>query len=1276
MPNMRDYLADAQRDYAALLATQELDASKGILFGADGSLAPRSHARTILIGIGGTGVKTIDYVKGVVTKKLQPTWPKYIAFLAIDSDYDELDKAKYLSDDEKLVTTQKGATDRAADRSLRSTVQRRFMPPVVHWGNIEGPGAGCTRLIGKFKIHDRMPTAVGIDVQIANRLQTLVAHKLDKITGLSPDEKYEVYVIGSVCGGTCSGSFIEMPSIIKKALQGKRYLTNAMLYLPDTLASLNPEFKSKMFANGYASLKELDYYQGITMRGTDFEYQELFTVNDDASPEVAVSSFYDVPYMIGTTNPGALDATRVAQETIAEFLISILTEIETTDKTGVFSIASHMDNSIRIGRDKRNYFDPTTKGAEHPQDNHDRPKAYAAVGYSEACAPEKTIRAYSVAKATQTLGLAPVSAAKRDELIAHGVTTMPFLGADELLAAKAGTSKAKEIVEPVSKLLKVIHSGQFDFVADLQQSDVTWERIKAGDFDTKGIQQMGNQFITNQTGGTMMAELDKAVAKAWTEFRKGVQEYVEEFGPFAFVNLYKGNFAAGPDGDRGTGISAMLRNLCSGKTATGGSYGDWKSPTDTRKALDEIRSVINSTNKGWLRGVLNAAEFETQRAGWVEAYNRWMKSRIDNERRNYALTEVGAMWTKILKPSALLCEELEAFGHILVCLTDAYSGMSSSMEDFNKFSNQKDNRTEVNVAAVHNSAYTWLKQKAEGSVASLNADESRKRLVAAFFENPNAWLAIPDNRIRTAGGKVALTVSDVAVPAREEFDKFIVKELPEMIHVSVREMFEQLYESGISYEETANRIVTDLIAGSKPQFNGAITADYIVVVYPSDLNEGANGAKIVAALKNAVTNAFVNAKPQIYSSADAGRIRMYQLAAPFELYKLNDLTEWERNYEAFLGDEGAGLHGFSPDVKVTTDIATGNSYTERLRWADYPAITLQTGDPRQKNPNTGKVSTEGRRRLEMDKIIDRARELGVLFAEETSEGWIVKRFHCDKTIEWNRFDVISLTADPKTNLLPLGRDLAQAVAEQHGKTLDEVTKPVSLVYGGIFATARKTQELAWEAARRVLYSHMPMYIEIRDTLKEHFEKWCVLVEQINKVRMERLKPAKMLKMIRALRLYRKPDGIWVLKQPNGSEKNLAALTDAMKQFLLPRDKFMVNNGLLGYFLYTKLLNALPGDALDSYYEFACRAYQEMQETMNLDDLTAGMNAAAFVEQEALALDEAGARLPEIMSMDDADADMSRFQFSERFLTAMRPSGLSSDELKEVVLFYTRARKEL
>ena len=1251
MPNMRDY---AVKDYRILLAADTTDASKGALYGSNANLEPRTAGRTILIGMGGTGVRTIDYVKGVISKTLKPTWPKYISFLGVDADWKEFEKAKYLSEGEIKIITLQGANTRWDNAAHRSLAQKRFMLERVHLGGVEGPGSGRKRLVGKFKIHDQEPGNLGTDISIADMIEKLVTNVMDPLASTANDF-YEVYVIGSVCGGTCSGAFLEMPAIIKKAMGSRRFHANALLYLPDTLSGLDPVYRSELFANGYASLKELDYFQGMTMRRG---YPETFGINNAANPEVPLSdSFFRIPYLVGSTQPGSSEAANTAMETIAEFLVSILGEIRSN--AGLFSVESFMDNALHR-QGERLFQDPATKGAEHPEHNHDRPRAYAAVGFAEASAPEKIVRAYTVAMACGKLGLAPISKKARGDLVTHGESLLPFRGEDHYLSAVEGTAKAKELLTPVLGLLKDVHGGEFTFAADLSQSEVTWDKIRKGDYDGASIHTLTGNVIANRTALSEMDKLAGKIKARFAEYKKNVQAYVQAEGPLAFFNLFKGNFIP-VDDDHGMGIEAMLRNLCDGKLADGRPYAEWVEPIDAEKALKEERRAINELNKTLFNGSARTG----QAAQWVEAYNAWVKSRIDEQRRKFALGNHGKLRECLLEPAALLADELRAFGHILATLTGAYRGLSDKMTSFQKFGTARDSMTEVNIAAVDDSAYGWLKRQADEAVTNLNAENIRSLLVEHFFADPVAWLHVPDNRVTaTAGDSIRLVVQDVAVPAREVFDRFMAAQLPPMLNVSIQAMFSELLSAGIPYDKTARRIVDQLAATSVPQFDGNITPDYIYVVYPASLSGDDQGNQIIAALTSAIEATFPGQNPQVLASDDTGTIRMYQLAAPFEIYRLSALKEWEEYYESALKDPSAGLHGLSPDLVRATSHESGITYTERIGWGKYPAITLQTGDPRQKDPTTGEISHEGQRRLEMDKIIEEARELGVLYSQQTDHGWVIRRVNCHKSITWDRFDLFSCQPDPKTGFLPMGKKLAETVALLHGTTLDAISADVRLIHGGVLETPRSTEELAWKYATRTLYAHMPMYIEVRDTLENHFRPWGRQILAFNATLIQRLRPAKMVIMMKARRLYRKPDGAWVLRLKGGAERNLAALTDAMMPFLLPKDKRLVTGGMLAYYLYGKLEAALPGKEFDDFYQFSLDCHQELISTMDTEALTLGAETAALVAAEAEALVSKGARLGE------------NTEVSERFLQEMRPLGLEEPELKALQIFYHRAGLEL
>ena len=1269
MPMLTDNKRD---DFATLLAHDVLDASKGVLLSLEAGLKPDDTNRTILIGVGGTGVRTIDYVKGAISKRLDPSWKKYVAFLGVDTSWTEFDGASYLERSEQVLITKGGVGARMSSAKTYPAAVRRFalepdeMCKLGH--TLEGDGAGRTRLVGKLKVHDRVPGSMGVDEEIVHKLSIMKAERLAPLT--AAQGKYQIYVIGSGSGGTGSGSFLEMPALIRKAFTNPSEVSvNGMLYLPDTLAHLDPNHMSELYANGYATLKELNYYMGMYMRP---EYSETWSYNETATPELtyktpgmASEGFINVPYLIGTVAGPSADASRIAQETIAEFLISILAKITVTDPGAPFLTSAFESNATAPSAVGRKMYQDGADELEAAGEAHEFPKRFSSIGFAEASVPQKLVRAYTVGRVCEMAGLQPVSADKRISLAAGDATAMlPFRAKDDLLSATEGTAKATKLLEPLKNIMSVIHSGSFSFGRDLNENEITWTKIKNNQYDNPVIAAKTENVIKARTTDEMMDELKKRVTDAFRQFRVNVQDYVRQEGPYAFVNLYYGKFVPVND-NFGMGIGRMLQNLVDGKQMDGKNI-QFTSVEDTKSALDTARNAIVAQSPG-LFGIEGGVH-KDQCSKWVAAYDKWGTSRINKIRRETALGQHGALCQSFLLPAAKLAEELDAFGCILEVMSDVYQGHGKKMESYEDFSTARDNKTEVNLAALSDASYKWLKRKADDALVAVNAHQLRDHLVDHFFDkgadgmpNSRLWLEYPQERVTlAAGGKIKLTRSEMPVPARVVFDEIMAKEFPATVKVSIEEMFTQLEKNGSSIQNTAHDVINKLYAQSKPQFHGDIPAGcrHGFIMYPSALSQTAQGREIAEKLKEAAN--LVCPGTHVYSSDDAQSIMFYQQATTLEVYRLNELGLWESHYESgtkSIKTVESYLHGLSPDLTAVTVPGEGTTYTENMSWADYPPITVPATDPRLPDPDSGEISREGKIRIELDKLIERAKELGVLYSEKTPGGWIVKRVHCNKATNW-RFETTECSQDPVTGLLPLGKALAEAVASQNNKTLDQMSRKVTLNMGGIMDKPHISEEMAWKYAARTLRAHVPMHIEIRETVKK-FEVWAKDIEMFNATIMAQLLPAKMVWLVKGRVLRRNEDGTWVYVQADGRTRNVAVLTEVMKKFMAPKDKYMVDNGLLGYYLFTKLTAILPDQkTFDEAFNRAKSSIEYMASEGEIDALTAGEELAVMLLAEAPALAEKGARL------DGSDAEPRT-----AFIKAL--PNVDKAKLKEIDLFYYR-----
>lgn len=273
MPSLRDY---NKEDFAELFASKLMDTS--LSASNTSGLDADPQLRTIIIGLGGTGVRTVNHVKSEIFKRFKPGWEKSVAFLAIDSSYSELDAAQSLNMSEKLRTNLTGINDRVSSTRKYPDAIKRFMKdgdspasaPKLGT-NIDSDGCGQMRLVGKIKMHDKLDSK-GVDESIVEKISSVVSSLTIPAGGSG---FYDVYVICSGSGGTGSGGFLEMPPLVRKAMAGTPVHVQGIFYMPDAVIGKDPQNAHRLMANGYATLKELNYYQGMEMRGG---YEEIWII--------------------------------------------------------------------------------------------------------------------------------------------------------------------------------------------------------------------------------------------------------------------------------------------------------------------------------------------------------------------------------------------------------------------------------------------------------------------------------------------------------------------------------------------------------------------------------------------------------------------------------------------------------------------------------------------------------------------------------------------------------------------------------------------------------------------------------------------------------------------------------------------------------------------------------------------------------------------------------------------------------------------------------------
>ena len=1235
---------DITKDFPALLAAENMDVAEGI-GKATAKIAPDSTNRTILIGLGGTGVQTINYIKRTISEKLDPTWTQYVAFLAIDSDGKELAAADCLTNAEYISTTRNGISNRLTNPANFPPAWHKFLDPdqarLIQAPNADG--SGQKRLLGKAKLHDEVnQTGAAVDVEIVTKL----TERKNTLAGLGYAGKYEVYVIGGISGGTGSGSFLEMPALIRKVLgNGDNVNIYAMLFLPDTLTAkasiaADQSFVESLQANGYASLKELNYFQGMFMRPG---YKEKWYYNGGGSPELEMDDFTDffrIPYLIGTSNGPADNSMEIAHSTVAEFFISILGKMLTGGQKQ-FLTESFASNALQFRGDKG----PDTQNQDREPYGayHEFPKAFGTLGFASAQAPQQIVKAYAVTSACSRAGLEPITKAQRAERISRGDTFLPFLGSGELMTARAGTDKAAELLEPVLTFLKSYQTSEFSFLARQQLDNVSFGDIRNNTYSADLDQVVGN-YVKATTGQNMKDALDQRLTEAFNKFRENVKAYVMKDGPMAFWNLFMGTFI--PENNfEGVGIKRMLANLVVDKHPELGHDNSWNT---SGNAKSEVARRYNEIAQAG--ALAHIGRRQTMANEWLIAVDTWANLCVNEKRREHVLGRYHALEKKIAEPAAILAEQVKAFGGILSCMASGYKTYSSKLENYDAFRKTEGKPTEVNIAALNTSAYDFIKAEAERIADTISGTKIREALITSFFDKPGAWLDLDDNLIKVANDAVYLRDEMRPVPAREMFDRCMSSTVNFNMDVSIQKLFTEVNQT-VSYDQYADDIVERLDLQSRFLFDGTVAGkEHKYLVYPAKLD----GA-IVTAIQNAARTRGISG---FYESEYADSIMMYRFAAPFEVYHLNHLKEWEQQYLRRQATVNNLLHGRTPDIREEKTANGSVYYVDNSNWFDYPSICPEE-DPTK--PRAGGIPHEGEVRLEIDKLLKKARDLGVIYCEAVNGGYQYSRIHFDRFLDW-RFDVFALTPVDQMGHLPTGKALAEAIANMNRYEFRDLTRPVMLACGGLMETPRSTEEWAWTYAKRILYAHRPMLKEIRETVGL-MEKWNAVADEINRKIDRKLLPAKLIRIMQSHLIYRDNNGVWKNEDNNDAILlNLSPMMIEELQFTNPAEAALITSGF-ELFAFHRILNA-RGEA---EYHKLLEDLLPKAKTEIAHNGTALLpifrQVSSILNQQCTLLESYGADLNDPTSKPAA-----------KLVDKMAEFGIQADVVPEICQFYCYAKK--
>lgn len=323
---------------------------------------------TVVIGLGGQGTLILDRLKQRYGRSNQAM--NRIGLLALDTDPLDTSEAPHLNEQTEFYHMS----------VMRPTVYLDRHEDDLSWWP-EGyetddivQGAHQVRPVGRLSFMFNVDGVRDAISQIRNRVMTGMRTGDDTAVSFNP----KIYVVGSLAGGTGSGTFLDVAYNARDIFGGaqSRATVTGMFCLADVfLPVVTRNQRSQVQANSYAALKELDFFNDGSQRGSDItlEYPQ-----DQGSP-VRVDADYrpfDVTYLVERTNRN-----NVVVAANPEQMASLIAD------------AVFLECSAPLGQDQQSDFDNVSTGRARG-----RLAGYSGLGTRALVYPGETLERYAAVR--------------------------------------------------------------------------------------------------------------------------------------------------------------------------------------------------------------------------------------------------------------------------------------------------------------------------------------------------------------------------------------------------------------------------------------------------------------------------------------------------------------------------------------------------------------------------------------------------------------------------------------------------------------------------------------------------------------------------------------------------------------------------------------------------------------------------------------------------------------------------------------------------------------
>ena len=228
----------------------------------------RYNGDLLVIGLGGMGSQVVCNMKGMLKGEISTE--DNIHYLMVDSDIPAMENMIEASKDgiglnaTEIISIYRPNLENLLVRGIK---ENPVHPNLANWMredfpqiNIDTDGAKGNRQIGRLMFSNAYE-----DMRI------LLFDKLEDVHARSKTGKFDIIIVSGVAGGTSSGIITDLTYNIRAFIRSKKWegvRVGGCLLMPDILYSnrdvvSNPDLLATLNANGYATLKEIDYYMRL-----------------------------------------------------------------------------------------------------------------------------------------------------------------------------------------------------------------------------------------------------------------------------------------------------------------------------------------------------------------------------------------------------------------------------------------------------------------------------------------------------------------------------------------------------------------------------------------------------------------------------------------------------------------------------------------------------------------------------------------------------------------------------------------------------------------------------------------------------------------------------------------------------------------------------------------------------------------------------------------------------------------------------------------------------